>query len=87
VLDPPPLVTVTVLAVTPTIALEGHSGITKTLLEASVRGKEKAITKAIFDLEKEGYITITPGKTEDGYRCKLVARTNKSWSPIPVIPR
>ena len=69
------------------IALEGHSGMAKTLLEASVRGKEKAITKAIIDLEKEGYLTITPGKTEDGYRCKLVARTNKSWSPTPVIAR
>jgi hypothetical protein len=69
------------------IALEGNSGMAKTLLEASVRGKEKVITKAIVDLEKGGYLTITPGKTDDGYRCKVVARTDKTWSYTPTISR
>ncbi len=55
----------------------------KSHLKYKIAGSDKKIDRALEQLMNGGWLTITKGKNAEGYTCRIVAITDKPWTPAP----
>jgi hypothetical protein len=68
-------------------ALNEFGALQKSHIKFKVTGSEKRIDKALIQLAEGGWISITKGKTEDGYPCRIVSIGDKPWVFAPRLIR
>ncbi len=64
-------------------ALKEFGPLQKSHIKHKFAASDKKIDKALEQLKLGGWITITKGKNEDGYTCRIVTLTDKPWTPAP----
>ena len=64
-------------------ALKEFGPLQKSHIKHKFAASDKKIDKALEQLKLGGWITITKGKNEDGYTCRIVTLTDKHWTPAP----
>jgi hypothetical protein len=64
-------------------ALKEYGALPKSHLKYKIAGSDKKIDRALEQLMVGGWLTITKGKNAEGYTCRIVALTDKPWTPAP----
>ena len=64
-------------------ALKEFGALPKSHLKYKIAGSDKKIDRALEQLMNGGWLTITKGKNAEGYACRIVAITDKPWTPAP----
>jgi len=63
--------------------LKEFGALPKSHLKYKIAGSDKKIDRALEQLMNGGWLTITKGKNAEGYTCRIVAITDKPWTPAP----